>query len=49
MEGMIDITVNGTTGAVNTKCRAESISGCKVCRIANICKTCIFGQPFSLT
>lgn len=46
---MIDITVNGTTGEVSTKCRAERIPGCKVCRIENMCKTCTFGNPFSLT
>ena len=46
---MIDITVNGTSGEVDTECRAERISGCRVCRIANMCKTCIYGNPFSLT
>ena len=46
---MIDITVNGTTGEVNTNCRAESISGCRVCRIVNVCKICIYGEPFSVS
>ena len=49
VEGMIDITVNGTTGAVATKCRAETISGCKACRIINVCKTCIYGEPFAIS
>lgn len=37
VEGMIDITVNGTRGEVNTKCRAEEISGCRVCRMQSMC------------
>ena len=46
---MVDITANGTIGDVNTKCRAEVIPGCKICRIANSCKVCIYGEPFAIT
>ena len=46
---MIDITVNGTTGVVSTKCRPEAIPGCLVCRIVAICKTCIYGNPFTIS
>lgn len=46
---MVDITVNGTTGAVSEQCRADTIPGCKACRIENICKSCIYGSPFSLS
>ena len=46
---MVDITVNGTTGEVDGNCRADAITGCRSCRIVNVCLVCIYGEPFKLT
>jgi len=49
VEGMIDITVNGTLGDVDPTCRPEPIDECLICRISDACRTCLYGDPFSVT